>query len=552
MKVILVAINARYSHSNLALLYLTQVAEDFSDLIIIKSFTINSTAETIVNELIMENADAYGFSVYIWNAQIIDAILPRLKRACPQARIFLGGPEVSYTTKRWTQKHPDVDYIICGPGEAGFRLLLHTGFRHDKKIITEQNPAFSEIDFPYKNIDFGIFENRYIYYESSRGCPFRCTFCLSSLQEQKLEFRRPAAVKAELAAILKESPTLIKFIDRTFNAHRPHYHPIWKFLLKEFPDTSTGFHFEIDPALLDDSDFKILEQCPPGLFQFEIGIQSINSESLKSVRRNISWHRTQPNIERLVQLKNIHIHVDLLVGLPHDNMEHTIHSFNEVYSLGANYLQLGFLKVLPGTRIREQATEYGISFRENPPYEIIENQWLSREDVSELKQIAGILENMHNPGNLKTVLIELVSHYESAFGFFRKFSEFITAQDLSGKMNHREEKIKALASFIDALIPHRKQFLTDCLRWDWCSNVMDHRYPKILSTKQTQDTRRKGIRYLEEQKKMGDIKNGSRSLTKAAFKQSIFFKPETEEFLKKYCEGAALTVFLPDKTMLRF
>ncbi len=350
--ILLVGINARYTHSNLAIRYLRNYVSDLSYQITLEEFTINQPLLDILSKIFKLEPEIIALSVYIWNTEIIRKLLPEVHKLLPECKIILGGPEVSYNPQHWLEEFPFLNFIICGAGEAGFRYLIEKKLLVKEQIIKIQNPAFNEIKFPYTDDDFPGLKDKYIYYEASRGCPFKCSYCLSSRSDQKLELREFNKVKEELEFLLNKKPRIIKFVDRTFNANREFSRNIWQYLIEINPDTK--FHFEIYPALLEEEDFILLEKCPVDLFQFEIGIQSTNPATLKAIHRPDNWHKTKEKIQKLISIGNIHIHVDLIAGLPYDEFKHIKHSFNDIYALQADHFQLGFLKILPGTEITKK------------------------------------------------------------------------------------------------------------------------------------------------------------------------------------------------------
>ena len=288
-KILLAAVNARYTHSCLALYCLKSYTRGTDAEITIREYSINRPAPEIAENIASARPDAVAFSVYIWNVELIKKILPEVRRRLADCVIILGGPEASYNPGSWLDAYPFTNYVITGRGEAGFRFLVENNMRHTEKIINVPNPPFGEMPLPYDHGDMENLKNRYVYYESSRGCPFQCSYCLSSRDDQKWEAKRPETVMEELAFILSHRPRLLKFVDRTFNLKRERYRKIWNFLIDNGRDAATTCHFEIYPGLLDGDDFAILSRCPKGLFQFEIGVQSTNPETLAAVKRNGNW-----------------------------------------------------------------------------------------------------------------------------------------------------------------------------------------------------------------------------------------------------------------------
>ncbi|MDA3812892.1 MAG: DUF4080 domain-containing protein, partial [Candidatus Cloacimonetes bacterium] len=426
-KLLLVGINARYTHSNLALRYLRNFVDDLEHKTEILEFSINQDMLAILEQITRVRPEFIALSVYIWNTDIIYSLLPEIKKILPDSKIILGGPEVSYNPEEWLSKFSEIDYIVCGAGEAGLRYLLENGLQIGNQIIRKKNPHFSEIPFAYLPSDFPEIKNKYIYYESSRGCSFKCSYCLSSRSDQTLEFRDLENVRKELAFIIKQEPRIIKFVDRTFNINKEHSREIWKFLIDLEPNMT--FHFEIHPELLDDEDLQILKKCPKGLFQFEIGIQSTNPETLKAIQRSGNWEKTADIVHQLISLGNIHIHVDLIAGLPFEDMQGFERSFNDIFNLKADHFQLGFLKVLPGTEMAENADKFGITSTKMNPYIILKNQWLSFDDLNKIHKIETLLNVFSNSNKFKTTLQYLIPRFDSPFIFFNDLLDFLQTRN---------------------------------------------------------------------------------------------------------------------------
>ena len=370
-KILLIAINARYSHPNLALRYLRSSVKDLPYTCIIQECTTKLGPEAITASIVRQKPDAMAFSVYIWNVELIKAILPVIKKDMPDALVIMGGPEVSYNAHDWLRQYSAIDYIIVGSGEAGFRRLLEENMDLPEPVIDIRNPPFREISFPYCDTDFQDLKNRYLYYESSRGCPYQCTYCLSSRMDQKLEYRDPGMVMEELDYLMSNNPDYIKFIDRTFNARPDISRQIWTYIIDNFSEQKTAFHFEINPALMTEQDMAVLKRCRPGLIQFEAGVQSTCDRTLRAIKRYTPWEKVKPVLRELISLAAIHLHVDLIAGLPCEGMEEFKSSFNEIYALGAHHFQLGLLKILPGTEMKEFADRTSYRYSVKAPYTVI-------------------------------------------------------------------------------------------------------------------------------------------------------------------------------------
>jgi radical SAM superfamily enzyme YgiQ (UPF0313 family) len=478
-KILLAAMNARYTHSCLALYCLKSYARGLDCEIIIREFSINQKIEDIIADIAAQRADIVAFSVYIWNVELIKKILPVLNQRCAGSMILLGGPEVGYNPESWFELFPYIDYIITGHGEGGFRHLLEHGLMNREKIIRIPNPHFAAMPNPYTDKDLANMRNRYMYYESSRGCPFQCTYCLSSRADQKLEMKGAETVKEELALIIGHRPKLLKFVDRTFNVPSGHHREIWNFLLENYKTGSTTFHFEIHPSYLDDDDFAILSRCPGGLFQFEIGVQSTNPDALNAVRRTGTWEKDRAVIERLVGLSTIRIHLDLIAGLPYDDMVSVRSAFNEVYALRPDHIQLGFLKVLPGTKMAEQAAEYDIRYADRAPYQVIETRWLDKNEIRLLERIAYLADRLRNTGRFEGTLAGLEREFDSPFDMFRAFA--VMPEGRGPALNRGWESGAAfLMRVIVSRFSEKRDFLLDALRRDWRAVSKNRPLPEAL------------------------------------------------------------------------
>lgn len=538
--------NARYSHPNLALRYLKSYVRDLDYSCIIKEYSLKAQQETIINEIIKENPLAAALSVYIWNVELVKKIIPELKNKAPQITLILGGPEVSYDPEAWIKDFPEADYIICGSGEAGFRSLLENDLKLDGPIIKVQNPEFSQIPFPYEHDDLISLKNRYLYFESSRGCPYKCTYCISSRSEQKLEYRDFNLVKSELDMLMSYGPDYIKFVDRTFNADKAKSRTIWSHILSQYSTSSTSFHFEINPALLSDEDITLLKACPPGLFQFEAGIQSINPETLQAIHRLNSWEKTKPLLEKLIELKTIHIHLDLIAGLPFEGLHEIRKSFNEVYSLGAHHFQLGFLKILKGTEIKAYADSNKYMYALEAPYQVIQTPWLSSEEIKKLEVIAHFIEHLYNSHLFTLTLQNLADEAPSPFDLYQKMAEYFNRSHISS-LKGWKESASFLMGFIESIVPEKSLFYKDCIIWDWASTARDYRMPAILQDKIYKESRKKVLTYLSSKiKENGPSQYDNIRITDTLIKKAIIVVHHSNQFKENYALNRDFTLFFTE------
>ena len=443
-KVILAALSAKFIHSSLALRYLTKFNEnDKKHTIKTMEFTINQRLDFIADELFRQNPDVILFSCYIWNVDLLKALCPLLKKIMPQCIIGFGGPEVSYESETFLRENPAVDLVMRGEGELIFSELMNyldfgtpaslhdikgLTFRDGDEIVStaQQEPLdLALLPFPYAD-DFSDVENQIIYYESSRGCPYSCGYCLSSI-EKGVRFVPLEQVYPALQKFLDHRVRQVKFIDRTFNCKKSHAMGIWKYLA-EHDNGVTNFHFEITADLLDEETLAFLGTVRNGLFQFEIGVQSTNPQTIEAINRNVSFEKLSGIVKRIKAGGNIHQHLDLIAGLPYEDYASFGRSFNDVYALQPEQLQLGFLKVLKGSMIYNRQHEFGIVYQDMAPYEVLTTHMLPYADTLKLKAIEEMVETYYNSGKFLHTLEYLVPLYDSPFAFFEQLSQYWIAE----------------------------------------------------------------------------------------------------------------------------
>ncbi|MBQ6843409.1 MAG: B12-binding domain-containing radical SAM protein [Agathobacter sp.] len=487
MKILLTAINAKYIHSNLAVYSLRAAAKEYQENVEIAEFTINNQADYILEEIYKRKPDVLMFSCYIWNLSMIEEVMTEFHKLCPEVPIWIGGPEVSFEVEAFLQSHPAVTGIMMGEGEQTFCELCD----YYTKILSEQkksedalesilgiayrrqngeisvNPwrpimAMSEIPFCYDKM--ADFSNRIIYYESSRGCPFSCSYCLSSV-DKKLRFRDLELVKEELQFFIDQKVPQVKFVDRTFNCHHEHAMEIWKYIL-EHDNGVTNFHFEISADLINEEELLLMKQMRPGLIQLEIGVQSTNEVTIQEIRRTMKLERLKDVVQKVKSFGNIHQHLDLIVGLPYEDYETFRTSFDDIYALQPNQLQMGFLKVLKGSYMYEHAKEYGILYHNKPPYEVLATNWLSYEDILRMKRVEEMLEVYYNSGQFEIAMKVLKCGYESAFDMFQKMGDFYEEQKLFGMSHSRIKRCEILLDFIEKEWQNREDYeqRLECMR----------------------------------------------------------------------------------------
>lgn len=430
-KVVLVGINSKYIHTNLGIRYIREyMKKNGRDVDIVES-SINNTIAEIIREIYEKQPDILGFSVYIWNKEYTFKIIKEIKKIIPEVKIYLGGPEVSYNSIEIMELYSEIDGIISGSGEKSFYTLVQNGekkaegvyFRDGGKILYNERVSFEDINdipFPY-TIEELKDKTKIVYYESSRGCPFLCAYCLSSIDKRVLFFNEEK-VMSELKIFLENEVKLVKFVDRTYNLNKERYMKIWKFLFENY-NGKTSFHFEISADMLDSEVIEFLKTIPKGYFQFEIGVQSSNENTLKAVNRNTDLKKLQENVLKIG--KNIHLHLDLIAGLPFEDFDTFSNSFDFVYNMKPEMVQLGFLKILRGTEMEKIALKDGYKYSDYPPYEIISNPYISYKEIVRLKDIDTIVDNFYNSGKFKKSLNFIVDNfYSSPFKFYNEFAIF--------------------------------------------------------------------------------------------------------------------------------
>ena len=436
MKVLFVAVNAKYIHSNLAVRYLQRYCGDIADCRIME-FTINGFVPDTLREIYREGANAVFFSCYLWNISFISEAAEDLKKVSPDTKIVFGGPEVSFCDESFLEENPFVDFVTIGEGEVPTKRLIQ--FMKGEIPIedvpavlyrgSDGSPRFNrktevlpmdEIPFPYESLS-GM-EHKIIYYETQRGCPFSCKYCLSSVEEG-VRFMSRERVQADLDFFLREAPPLVKFVDRTFNCNTAHSRFIWQYLINH-DNGKTCFHTEIKGELLKDEDFAILEKARDGLFRFEIGVQTGNEAVLAEIARVNQKSLLYENSVWVINMGNIHTHLDLIAGLPGEDLSSFANSFNEVYSLKPDELQLGFLKLLKGSDLRINAEKLGIVYSRKAPYEPLYTNEISYAELLRLKRLENVLEIFYNSGKAARTFRFCGRFFASPFEMYDKLGEF--------------------------------------------------------------------------------------------------------------------------------
>ena len=481
MKFLLVAINAKYIHSNPAIYSLRAYAgEKLRPYIELAEYTINQSLQEVMADIYHREPDAIGFSCYIWNWSMVQELLSELPKVLPDADFWLGGPEVTYDAEEILRykSFPFVKGIMVGEGEAAFRelmeyytyegsepwylkdisgLCLRSGYTSPRQLID-----LNEIPFLYD--DLTPFANKIIYYETSRGCPFRCSYCLSSV-DKSVRFRDIDVIKRELQFFLDHNVKQVKFVDRTFNCNRDHAMKIWQYIY-EHDNGVTNFHFEISADLLSEDEISLLNKLRPGLAQLEIGVQSANPDTLSAIQRNMDIDRLEMAVAAVRCGKNIHQHLDLIAGLPCEDYESFGRSFDRVYRMKPEQLQLGFLKVLKGSLMHDKAGEYGIYYTDSPPYEVLYTKWLSYEEVLKLKGIEEMVELYYNSNQFTHTLPMLEDVFTGPFAMFEALAGFYEAKGFFVNSPARAYRYQVMLQFAGQYDHDREPLYRELLLYD--------------------------------------------------------------------------------------
>ena len=483
MKVLLAAINAKYIHSNLGIYSLKTYGEKMlkewglaeEAKVSLAEYTINHQMEQILQDIYKRKPDVIGFSCYIWNISYVKMILADIKKVLPDVKIWAGGPEVSYHAEAFLKEEPAVDIVMMGEGEITFAHFLKAllegeelkqvpglMLRNDDGTITDtgfrQVMDMSQIPFPYAFMDMKELEHRIIYYESSRGCPFSCAYCLSSI-DKKLRFRSLDLVLPELEWFLQAKVPQVKFVDRTFNCKKSHAMAIWQYI-RDHDNGITNFHFEIAADLLDKDELDLLSTMRPGLVQLEIGVQSTNEKTLETIRRKTDIEEIRQITENINSWHNIHQHLDLIVGLPWEDLKRFKQSFNDVYSMEPEQLQLGFLKILKGSYMEELIPDCDLLYSAAPPYEVLQTKWLSYGDVLELKDIEEMTEVHYNSRHFTCTLKELEKEFNTPYEMFSFMAGYYNRNHLFGISHSRIARYEILWKIIQEKLEKNGKYET--------------------------------------------------------------------------------------------
>lgn len=477
MKILLTAVNAKYIHSNLAVYSIRANAKEYRDQIELGEYTINQYTEEILQDIYGKRPDLIAFSCYIWNIRQIKELVRELFKVLPGVPIWLGGPEASYDAEEILKQYPEVAGVLLGEGEESFYELCRyydgkgeelsevpgAVYREGGTICYSTKnrvPDLNKLQFAYE--DFQDFDHKIIYYESSRGCPFSCSYCLSSI-DKRVRFRDTELVKKELQKFIDARVPQVKFVDRTFNCKPSHAMEIWSYLV-EHDNGVTNFHFEVAADLLTKEELSLFSKMRKGLIQLEIGVQSTNEETIQEIRRKMDFEKVAETVKRVKEQGNIHQHLDLIAGLPGEDYESFHKSFDDVFAIRPEQLQLGFLKVLKGSYMYENREAYGLVYRSQPPYEVLSTNWISYEEMIRLKGIEQMVELYYNSHQYEKTLEAVLLEEKSAFEFFESLAEDYRRKGYH-LMNHsRKEKYYILKDFLERRHPKKADVYWELLK----------------------------------------------------------------------------------------
>lgn len=501
MKVLLVAINSKYIHSNLAVRYLKAFTKDMHYEGKIREFSINEQEQKILKEIIYEKPDVVAFSTYIWNVTMVTELASLIKKINKNIEIVYGGPEVSYDSREFLEKNVG-EYVIEGEGEKTYRDFIEfklgkielndvKGLHYKKDGIIYTNGRrmpmdMNEIVFPYEeNEDLS---NKIVYYESSRGCPFNCIYCLSSTTHG-VRFLDTERVKKELQYFIDKKVRLVKFVDRTFNCNHKHTMAIWEFLINA--DTETEFHFEVSADILKESEIELLRTAPKGRFRLEVGVQTTNNDILKNINRFVNFDDIREKVKELQGLKNITQHLDLIAGLPGEDLDSFIKSFNDVHEIMPEEIQLGFLKLLKGSQMREESSKYNMEYSDKPPYEILTTSKLSYFELQRLKKVEEMVDKYYNSKKFDNILAFFFKKFSTPFEFYDKLGDFFEQKGYFNKNIGNSQYYKVFLDFNMEMLEGEEDYLVDIIRYDYLRFNKKRGMPEFLKADIDKDIEQK-------------------------------------------------------------
>lgn len=528
-KIVLTAINSQYVHLNVAVRYLKKYVEKNSDIKLdIYETNINNQLMNIIKDLFEKQPDMIIFSTYIWNKEYVFSITKELKKILPDVKIALGGPEVSYEWDKIMAENQEIDYIFTGEGEKVLLNFFTKDISEVKGVVYREGerlkyngiePLIENLDiipFPYDDEELQD-RTKIFYYESSRGCPFNCSYCMSSI-DKSVRYYSVDRTKEDLKRFIDSPIKLLKFVDRTFNLSKEKYMAIWRFLLENYREGIT-FHFEINANIFDDETLDFLETVPKGYFQFEIGIQTIDAQAMKSIGRINKLEKLEHNIRRIS--RNIHLHLDLIAGLPYETYDKFRESFDYVHRLKPEMIQLGFLKLLKGTKMYDEREKYGYKYFSKPPYEVFSNEFISFAEMVKLKNLEKVLDFYYNSEKFpESVQWIIENHYESAFSFYEDVADYFDKRGYL-KVSHKESTLFTLLYefYLDKGLKEREIFV-EYLKYDYLMLGKTGFYPEWFKSEKDGELYDELIR----ERNYKSIREGHKNSELERFSYNIFTK----------------------------
>ncbi|MTI68968.1 MAG: DUF4080 domain-containing protein [Firmicutes bacterium] len=522
MKVLLNTLNSKFIHSSLSIRYIKEYCNELDINVEVNEYTINQNADFIAGEIFKKDPKVVAFSCYIWNIEKTLYIAKLLKKVKCNIKIVLGGPEVSFNSENILKENPYIDIIVHGEGEKTFKELLWT-YKNNKQIkdidgivyreknkIIKNSPRelidnLDSIPSPF-NGDLKEYKNKIVYYESSRGCPFNCKFCLSSTIKG-VRFFSIDRVKDDLKKLIDAGVKQVKFVDRTFNTNKEFALDIMKFVISKNPK-NINFHFEVTAHLIDEEMLDFLKNVPEGLFQFEVGVQTTNEKTIKSIGRTTDFKKLSSVVKRIKGFKNIHQHLDLIAGLPFEDYESFKKSFNDVYNLSPDKLQLGFLKLLKGSELRKREEEYGFEYINNPPYEVIENDFIEYKEILKLKTIEDLVEKYANEISFEnTVKFIINNFYNTPFEFYSDFARFWEKNNYHLISHSKKKLYKIIYKFYKEEIGKYIDVFNEVIKYDYLYDNRTNVLPDYITCYDTEYIKQARHNFLQNEKYLNKYLN---------------------------------------------
>ena len=533
LKVLLTGVNASWTHSNLALYYLRTLITDLSHEVHILELTLKQPVSEALEIIYQAKPEVLCASVYIWNAEYWKQLIPEVRKLIPKVVIIAGGPEISFNQKSRDAVKPNI--LIEGCGEAAFRALAERNFACSEKVITGERMPLEQIPFPYTESDKARLHGKMIYYEASRGCACRCSYCLSA-RDEECEQLPVERVKTDLHKLIALQPKVIKLVDRSFNQNRKWARAIWQEVIKL--ETDIPFHFEVHPDWLEEEDFQLLSQAPQGRIQFEIGIQSVHPQTLRMANRKSDWNKVKMNLEALRMRTAIPLHTDLIVGLPKEGNDEIRASVDAVLQTYPHELQLGFLKILAGTPLAEKASELGYIWSETAPYQVLQTSELEFDEIRLWEKIAQLINQYWNTGDFSTVWRKAITWREPVQCLF-ELLELNLGEDRQLHPLSRIKRFEQMAKWLRAnRSDFEQQYLLDALNWDWCRKAEEAWYPDFLDGSVALQFRKRHYKAIKEW-----LQNKYGQQSKLNCSRFIVFSASSGEFSRDYLQGSSNAVF---------